>query len=164
MVLLWASPPGSRWIFHCYGGKFLPPSSGWLNLVQMDAEIIVEKKDCVGYMWSHFCRSELWKWEAKIELAQGQWMFRIPRIALVGSLLALECAVLGVQDSHQLGMSHFLSSHFHILYTSLYSNHLSIYLNQIHSPWRWCKCMPLKCQNIQPLPDAETQRMTRNSF
>ena len=50
---------------------------------------------------SHFfCQSEVCKWEERIELVQGQWMFRIPRIALVGPLLALEYAVLGVLDSH----------------------------------------------------------------
>jgi len=68
----------------------------------MDAEINVEKRtvSVTCEVGSHLCQSEVWKWEERIELVQGQWVFRIPRIALVGPLLALEWAVLGVLDSH----------------------------------------------------------------
>jgi hypothetical protein len=40
------------------------------------------------------------KGEERIELVPGQWEFRIPRIALVGPLLALDWAVIGVLNFH----------------------------------------------------------------
>jgi hypothetical protein len=49
--------------------------------------------------------------EERIEFVPGQWGFIIQRTALLGPL---KWVVLGAVNSHQLGTSHFLSSHFHI--------------------------------------------------
>lgn len=32
------------------------------------------------------------------------------------------------------------------------------HLNHIRSPWKWSQYIPLKCQNLQPLSGAETQK------
>jgi len=65
----------------------------------MVAEIIVETRivSVTCEVGSRLCQSEVGKWEERIELVQGQWVFRIPRIALMGPL---EWAILGVLDSH----------------------------------------------------------------